>query len=289
MECLILGGTGTLGQAMLRRLLKAGLRRTDITIYSRDELKQQQLKAAHPGIKCMLGDIRDKNRLKQAAFGKDIVFHFAALKHIDVLEENAEESVKTNIIGTINAAQAAVCCAVKYFVFSSTDKAVLPINTYGYCKGIGERYLTSMNRLPGETKFSVYRWGNVVGSRGSAIPKFAKQLLAGETVTITHPAMTRFWIDIDEAAKYVYDTYHVGGDILVPAMKAAKVVTVINTIANMLGVKQFAMKEIGIRAGEKIHECLYTSHDSCVRSDTTDHYTQEELEALLAPALEKYL
>jgi UDP-N-acetylglucosamine 4,6-dehydratase/5-epimerase len=283
MKNLIIGGTGTLGTELLRRLTE---RENDITVFSRDEMKQQALKPEFPGVKWIIGDIRDRAAVDNClAHGDyDTIFYVAALKHVDVLEENPNEAIKTNILGTVNIAESCLKYRVKNLIFSSTDKAVLPINVYGMSKAVAERYLLNLNKH-GITKFSVFRWGNVLGSRGSAIHGFVQQLLAGKPVNITHTDMTRFWITIGDAVTFILRHFEGAppDKVLVPPMKACKLVTMIEVLADMLGVREFELNVIGIRPGEKIHECLESNHDYCVRSDTCEQYTKKEIRELLGP------
>lgn len=284
MKHLIIGGTGTLGRAVVSQLTREHPSH-EIIVFSRGELEQQRMRVQYPHLKYVIGDIRDYAAVCEAMRGVNVAYHFAALKHVDVVEANPLEAVKTNIDGTRNIAEAAVDCGVENLVFSSTDKAVLPINIYGMTKAIAEKYLLSRET---STNFSVYRWGNVVGSRGSAIPIFVNQLLSGRPVTLTDERMTRFWIRIETAAKYLLETFHdrqLKG-VRIPEMKAAKVTRVIDAIGAILGVDpQYEIT--GIRPGEKVHECLYTSHEHCLNSNTAPQYSDEELKALLAPTVQE--
>lgn len=283
MKHLIIGGTGTLGRAVVKELLTKDPA-TPIAILSRGELEQQKMRAAWPDLHYIIGDVKDRQSLAPAMRGVGCVYHFAALKHVDVVEANPMEAVRTNIEGTRNVATAALEAGVRHLVFSSTDKAVLPINTYGMTKAIAESYLLS---LEGFESNVVYRWGNVVGSRGSAIPIFVRQILEGKPVTLTHAEMTRFWIRIETAARFVVDTSTVAGpkEVRIPVMGAAKVIDVIETIGEILG-RVPHIEIIGIRPGEKIHECLHTSHEYCLNSNTATQYSRDELRALLFPTVD---
>lgn len=282
----IVGGTGTLGNALIKALHTYN----KITVFSRDELKQQLLKKRYPEITCILGDIRDPQSIERALKGMQVVFHVAALKHVDVLEANPLESYKTNVQGTINVANACVENGVNHCVFSSTDKAVLPINTYGYCKALSESYLLNLNGQ-GETKFSVFRWGNVLGSRGSVIHSFIKTLKEEHRIYLTDKRMTRFWIHIDQAVDFMVGNYrHAPKDkVMVPYMEAASVARVAATIAKLLGISEYETQIIGLRKGEKIHECLESNHDFCIRSDTANRISDEQLEKMLAPLIKEHL
>jgi UDP-N-acetylglucosamine 4,6-dehydratase/5-epimerase len=264
---LIIGATGTLGQELISQL---GNKR--IRAFSRCELKQKQLKEKFPHVQCYLGDIRDKDALNRAMKGVETVFHVAALKHIDVLEENPEESVKTNILGTINVCDIAEKNGVKRVVFSSTDKAVSPINVYGMSKGISEKIMLDRGHV-------VYRWGNITGSRGSAIHYFVNAIKNDLPVNLTHPDMSRFWIRIEDAVKFVLETYeNTTASILIPPMKAAPVIDVINAIGNVLG-KVPNIRITDLRRGEKIHESILEG----LSSKDSSQYTPQELVELMRP------
>lgn len=269
---LIIGGTGTLGKAVLKRLYG----KHQITILSREELKQQQLKKDYPNVKFVLGDIRDYESLRPHFYFKEKVYHFAAMKHVDVANENPEECIKINLLGTLNVAKACSEAGVLECYFSSTDKAVLPINTYGMCKGISENYLLDLNEKVG-TNFYVFRWGNVLGSRGSVIHAFLETLKKESKVYITHASMTRFWINIEDVVGYLLSNNVCQTEVNIPSMKAASVIRIAKLCAKHLGIKDYAVEITGIRSGEKIHECLYTSHDHCVRSDTAEQYSDDEI------------
>jgi UDP-N-acetylglucosamine 4,6-dehydratase/5-epimerase len=276
MKIAIIGGTGTLGQALISELIKD--RYNEILCISRCELKQKALREEYKGndrIKFALGDIRDRDRMFWLLGGIDAVFLTAALKHIDVLEENPEESIKTNISGVINVADAAIANGVKVVSFSSTDKAVEAINVYGMCKGIAEKILLSRNQKQNRTTFSVFRWGNVAGSRGSIIPIFAKTLKEEGRAYITDESMTRFWLRIEDAVKFMLGRYTKPG-LHIPPAKAAPVSMVIDSVARVIGIKAYSVVSIGLRAGEKIHEKLTPelSSEACT-------FTSPELDALV--------
>jgi UDP-N-acetylglucosamine 4,6-dehydratase len=209
--------------------------------------------------------------------GQYVVFHCAALKHVDTLEMNPEESVKTNVIGTMNVADAAIAERVRYVVFSSTDKAVFPVNAYGMSKGLSEKILLRRNRTQTTTQFSVFRWGNVVGSRGSVIPVFAQTLQTQGKAFITHPEMTRFWIRISEAARFMIARYRSADGVMIPPMKAARVVDVITSVGRALNLEKTDVEVIGIRPGEKIHESLSEG----LHSDEAPRMDRDELDTLV--------
>lgn len=285
MNYLILGGTGTLGQELARKLL-LNPRTERVTIFSRCELKQKQMQSDfghHPLLHFRVGDIRDKESLLSACRKIDVVFHVAALKHVDVLEENPEESVKTNILGTMNVAEAAIKCGVQFVVFSSTDKAVDPINVYGMSKGISEKILLRQNEIQNETTFLVYRWGNVIGSRGSVVGRFVEDLKKFNRVYLTSLEMTRFWIRIEDAVEFMLSTYsqHPGNEVMIPEIKSATLPQVVRVLAKITGVDHYSMQVVGVRRGEKLHEALRSEHDyDPLNSETSDAYSDEELEAI---------
>ncbi len=233
----------------------------------------------YPGVRFVLGDIRDRTSLDPHFIGKEIVFHFAAMKHVDMAEMNPEESIKINLLGSLNVAKAAIANGVRYCVFSSTDKAVLPINNYGMCKALSENYFLSQNKAQDATKFSVFRWGNVLGSRGSVIHSFLASLKETKSVKITDARMTRFWIDIRDAARYILDNYDSAeaSSTMIPPMKAAKVLKIAELCARYLNISDYQIEYTGIRAGEKLHECIFSDHSICYRSDTTQEYSDEEI------------
>lgn len=276
---LIIGGTGTLGKALLAKLPTR-----ECIVFSRDELKQHELRHEYPDLRCVLGDIRSKDSLKTAMDGIKTVYHVAALKHVDVLESNPEEAYKTNILGTMNSADLATQFGVQDFYFTSTDKAVLPINVYGMTKAISERYLLNLNRQkPFSTRFRVFRWGNIIGSRGSVVNLFTKSLVEEGKVRVTDKRMTRFWLRIDDAIEYMNRGYLDHSKVNFPEMKGAKVVDLAKAIAVIIGLKKYDIEEIGIRPGEKLHECIYSSHDECVRSDNSKQFTLQELVDQITP------
>lgn len=263
MRAFITGITGTLGTEVTRILLAEN---HEVIGYSRDEQKQRVFKYRD---KCTmyLGDVRDKDRLLEASRGADIIFHFAALKCVDSLEENPEESVATNIIGTQNVLYAQRINGILKVCFASTDKAVSPINVYGMCKGISEKLVL---RNPSNV---VCRYGNVIGSRGSVIPMFEKTLRDDQLVNITSTEMTRFWIKIEDAAEFVFHSGLTKCGLQIPFMKAASVVRVANAVANKVGVNPYRILHVGVRPGEKLHERLQQGLDSF----HCDQYTDQEL------------
>lgn len=281
MRHVILGGSGTLGREIARQLL-AQDHAPVVTIFSRDELKQKEMArdfGNHPKLHFVLGDIRDYEAVSRVLRGAQVAYAVAALKHVDTLELNPEESIKTNIQGTVNVANAAEANWVPHVIFSSTDKAVAPINTYGMCKAISERLLLRRNETQTRTRFSVYRWGNVASSRGSVIPIFLEALKKGQPVNITDPEMTRFLIRISDAVKFMLSTYSRAhtDQAMIPPMKAARVMDLLDAAADSMGIDEFETQVTGIRPGEKIHEEI----EPGVRSDSVTRFSHEELIALV--------
>lgn len=289
MRCAILGGTGTLGQALTKRLLSLD---HSVSVFSRCELKQADMRASFPEVSFTVGDIRDYDAVKRfLSRGFDVVYHVAALKHVDVLEKNPEESIKTNIHGTINVANACEAFNIPICVFSSTDKAVDPINVYGMSKGIAERILFHRNSIQSATKYSIFRWGNVVGSRGSAIPKFIKSIKAGEKIKVTDPLMTRYWIKIEDAVDFMVwnQSTAPANDACIPPMKSATVNDVISALVEILGKKFFSYELIGNRGGEKKHEMIQSEHsENPMGSLTAPRFERDELIEFLTPICEAY-
>lgn len=282
-KILITGGTGSLGHALLDQL--DGER---VSVLSREELKQKQTKQRYAAVRFFLGDVKnfaDVDRVISKV-KPTVVFHLAAQKHVDIAEENPDECIAVNLLGAQNVAE---CChnhGVAYAVFTSTDKAVLPINLYGMCKGAAEKYWLEMNR-DSDTHFSVFRWGNVCGSRGSVIHSFARSLKDEGTIRLTDISMTRFWIHLEDVARFMIDNYETAPDdkALIPPMKASPVICLAKAVARHLGVSTFDIDTIGIRRGEKYHECLWSEHDKCLRSDTAEQFTDDELDQLVARVL----
>jgi UDP-N-acetylglucosamine 4,6-dehydratase/5-epimerase len=281
-KVLILGATGTLGRAMIKELLENGSAR-EIRCVSRDELKLSELKKEFNDIriKTFIGDIRDKTSIAPQFRGVDTVFHFAALKRIPEMEAQPVECLKTNVLGTLNAAELARDYGIKDFIFSSTDKAALPINAYGKAKGLSEDILFSMNG--GATNFSVYRWGNIVSSRGAVTHAFSEAAVKGEPAKITDPEMTRFWIKIESAVKFILSSYAIpSNEPKIPKMKAARVVRVLEAICKIKGASVNYVIT-GIRPGEKLHENIVFERDKAQQpsSFTSPWYTDDELVELL--------
>lgn len=286
-EVLIIGGTGTLGQELVRQLLRRDPRQS-ITILSRDELKQQTMRRSfgdYKTLRFLIGDVRDRRSIERAMRDIDVIYHVAAMKHVDICEANPAEAVKTNVDGTFNVAAAALEHCVPRVIFSSTDKAVLPINVYGHTKAISERYLLSLNVEQPLTRFGVFRWGNVVGSRGSVLHRFAETLTTSRRVDITDPSMTRFWIRIEDAVRYMLSHERVPlTAAAIPTMKAAPVLRLAAAVARAVGVKTYSVNNVGMRPGEKVHEAIdWNQQMGLITSDNAPQYTDAELDDLVRP------
>jgi UDP-N-acetylglucosamine 4,6-dehydratase len=260
---LLTGGTGSFGQKFVEVMLKEYNPKT-IRIFSRDELKQWEMaqKFNHgERLRFFIGDIRDKERLERAMDGVDIVVHAAALKQVPLCEYNPFEAVKTNILGAQNVIEAALDHNVERVMAISTDKAVNPVNLYGATKMCMEKLFIAANSYVGpkrQTKMSCVRYGNVVGSRGSVIPLFKKQRQTGR-ITITDPRMTRFWITLEQGVRFVINCIEKmhGGEIFVPKIPSMRIMDLAKAIA-----PECEIEFIGIRPGEKIHECLLTEDEA---------------------------
>lgn len=252
---LVTGGTGSFGQHFVRTILQTG-RPKKVIVLSRDELKQveMQRQLSDPRLRFFIGDVRDRERLYRAFCGVDLVVHAAALKQVPACEYNPFEAVKTNILGTANVIDAAIDCGVKRVMVISSDKAVSPINLYGGTKLVAEKLSISANAYAGEsgTRFSVVRYGNVIGSRGSVVPLFEKSRPTGR-LPITDERMTRFWITIDQGVSFVLRCIDMmrGGEIFVPKVPSMRVIDLARTLA-----PECEIEVIGIREGEKLHEVL---------------------------------
>jgi len=260
---LITGGTGSLGKALVDYLLNETSARR-IAVFSRDELKQLQMRKEfgdNPRLRWFLGDIRDLSRLKRALHGVDFVIHAAALKQVDTGEYNPMEFIKTNVLGSQNLIDAAIDSGVKRVVALSTDKASSPINLYGATKLTADKLFVAANNYSFKygTTFSVVRYGNVMGSRGSVIPFFREIHAQGKPLPITDFRMTRFLISINQAVRFVIESIEVmsGGELYVPRIPSMRIIDLAQAIAP--GAK---MTEIGMRPGEKLHEEMISEDDS---------------------------
>jgi UDP-N-acetylglucosamine 4,6-dehydratase len=272
---LITGGTGSFGQAFVRAVLEQAPHIERLVIFSRDELKQFQMAqhfsdTVYKGIRFFLGDVRDLDRLRRAMEGIDTVIHAAALKQVPAAEYNPFEFIRTNILGAQNVIEAALDTGVKRVVALSTDKAAAPINLYGATKLCSDKLFTAANNIRGarDLRFTVVRYGNVMGSRGSVIPFFLEQRKTG-VLPITDPAMTRFNISLQEGVEMVLRALEnaQGGEIFVPKVPSCR----ITDIAHAIG-PDCEHRIVGIRPGEKIHEELITASDSYTTLDLGRYY-----------------
>jgi UDP-N-acetylglucosamine 4,6-dehydratase len=270
---LITGGTGSFGKSFARRLLRDHEPRR-LIIYSRDELKQFEMQQEFDA-SCMrwfIGDVRDGDRLRQAMNGVDVVVHAAALKQVPAAEYNPMECIKTNIHGAENVINAAIDNEVERVIALSTDKAANPINLYGATKLASDKLFVAANNMTGTrpTRFSVVRYGNVVGSRGSVVPFFRKLVAEGaEYFPITHESMTRFWITLDQGIQFVLDSFERmhGGEIFVPKIPSMRILDLAASID-----PDMATRIVGIRPGEKLHEIMCPADDSHLTVEFADHY-----------------
>ena len=270
---LITGGTGSFGRQYIQTLLQK-YRPKKLIVYSRDELKQFEMEQDYNDV-CMryfIGDVRDRDRLVQAMNGVDFVIHAAALKQVPAAEYNPMECIKTNIHGAENVIHAALQNNVEKVIALSTDKAASPINLYGATKLVSDKLFVAANNIAGghKTRFSVVRYGNVVGSRGSVVPFFKKQIDSGcDHLPITDVRMTRFWITLQQGVDFVlknFERMH-GGEIFVPKIPSVNIVDLAKAMAPDL-----PHKIIGIRPGEKLHEIMCPKDDSHLTLEFDDHY-----------------
>lgn len=274
---LVTGGTGSWGHELVTQLLKMNPGPKEIRIYSRGEHKQVEMRAEYsdPRLKFIIGDVRDKNILDFAMKGVDTVFHLAALKHVPVCEDNPWEAVLTNIYGTQNVIESAIENNVEVVVDVSTDKAVDPFNLYGVTKAAGERLIINANKLSStRTKFICIRGGNVIGTNGSVIPLFKRQILQDNKITITDPEMTRFLMSTQEAIGLIFkamDNY-TEGETFVLKMPAATVETIANSMIELFGNSKTKIKVIGKRQGEKMHEVLVSKNEIPFTESTKEKF-----------------
>ncbi|MDP2831867.1 MAG: UDP-N-acetylglucosamine 4,6-dehydratase (inverting) [Pseudomonadota bacterium] len=270
---LVTGGTGSFGKLYIRTLL-ARYQPRRLIVYSRDELKQfdMQQEFNAPCMRYFIGDVRDGERLSQAMNGVDYVIHAAALKQVPAAEYNPMECIKTNIHGAENVIKAALANNVDKVIALSTDKAANPINLYGATKLASDKLFVAANNMAGggRTRFAAVRYGNVVGSRGSVVPFFAKLIADGvDSLPITDPRMTRFWITLQEGVDFVLKNFQRmrGGEIFVPRIPSVHITDLAAAMA-----PQLATHVVGIRPGEKLHEIMCPSDDSHLTLEFVDHF-----------------
>ena len=280
-EVMIIGGTGSLGRTLVKKLIK-DYKPKGIRIYSRTEFLQwefqQELKLAgvEYNIAWCIGDVRDKERLARAMRRVDIVINAAAMKQVPACEDNPDEAIKTNIIGSMNIINCAIDAGVGRVLHVSTDKAVYPINLYGATKTVAEKLFIHANTYTGGhiTRFSCVRYGNVLGSRGSIVPLFREQAAKNGVITITDDQMTRFWIVLDRVSDFIIESVSTmfGAEIFIPKMPSMLIFDTAGAI-----VPGCVIHLIGIRKGEKLHECLLTEEESVFATVLNDRFVIEPL------------
>ena len=275
-KLLISGGTGSFGNAVLKRFLNSGL--AEIRIFSRDEKKQDDMRKHYNNakLKFYIGDVRDYQSVLNATRGVDYIFHAAALKQVPSCEFHPMEAVKTNVVGTDNVLEAAIQNEVKRVVCLSTDKAVYPINAMGISKAMMEKVMVAKSRNVDESKTVICgtRYGNVMASRGSVIPLFIDQVRSGKPLSITDPNMTRFMMTLADAVDLVLYAFEHGnnGDLFVQKAPAATVETLAIALNSLLGVPEHPIKVIGTRHGEKLYEALLSREEMACAQDMGDYY-----------------
>ena len=271
---LITGGTGSFGNAVLRRFLDSDL--AEIRILSRDEKKQDDMRKKFNSakLKFYIGDVRDYQSVLNAVRGVDFIYHAAALKQVPSCEFHPLEAVKTNVLGTENVLEAAINCGVSRVVVLSTDKAVYPINAMGISKAMMEKVAVAKSRSSSQTVINVTRYGNVMASRGSVIPLFTYQIRAGQPISITDPNMTRFMMTLDDAVDLVLYAFQHGkpGEIFVQKAPAATIETLAKALTGLLGVPSHPINVIGTRHGEKLYEALLSREEMVAAEDLGGYY-----------------
>lgn len=281
---LVTGGTGSFGKKFIETVFKKYPDVKRVVVYSRDELKQYEMaqqfpESKYPQIRFFIGDVRNGERLKRACEGIDTIIHAAALKHVPIAEYNPMECINTNVLGAENVVNAALDCGVNKVIALSTDKAAAPINLYGATKLCSDKLFIAANNMKGsrDLSFSVVRYGNVLGSRGSVVPFFLKKRKEG-TLPITHASMTRFNITLEEGVDMVLHAIENawGGELFVPKIPSYRITDVAKAIAP--SCKQ---EIVGIRPGEKLHEEMITETDSLCTYDCGKYY-------VIAPAVPRW-
>jgi len=277
---LVTGGTGSFGKKIVKILLDE-YKPEKVIVYSRDELKQHEMRSSGyeaPNLRYFIGDVRDLDRLRRAFEGVDIVVHAAALKQVPACEYNPMEAIKTNILGSSNVIDAALDAQVEKVIALSTDKAVNPVNLYGATKLAAEKLFIQSNSYAGgrKTRFSCVRYGNVVGSRGSVVPVFLRQREIGQ-VTVTDERMTRFWISLEQGVRFVLrcaEQMH-GGEVFVPKIPSMTILDLVKSIA-----PDAKVNVVGIRPGEKLHEVLISEDEARTTVELEDMFVVQPAEAL---------
>jgi UDP-N-acetylglucosamine 4,6-dehydratase/5-epimerase len=273
-KLLITGGTGSFGNAVLRRCLAADF--SEIRILSRDEKKQDDMRKSYHNtkLKFYLGDVRDSQSVLNAMRGVQFVFHAAALKQVPSCEFHPLEAVKTNVLGTENVLEAAIICGVERVICLSTDKAVYPINAMGVSKAMMEKVAVAKSRESDATVICVTRYGNVMASRGSVIPLFVEQTRRRQPITITDPNMTRFMMTLGDAVDLVLFAFEHGnpGEVFVQKAPAATIGTLARSVTEVLGVPYHPVDIIGTRHGEKLFEVLLSREEMVAAEDLGDYY-----------------
>lgn len=271
-KILITGGTGSFGKAFVRYALEH-LKPNVLRVFSRDELKQAQMQEEfknHPSLRFFIGDIRDADRVERAFRGVNVVIHAAAMKRIEACEYNPFEAVQTNIIGTKNVIDQAINCGIEKLISLSTDKACSPVNLYGATKLCQEKIVVQSNSYvgPKKTRLSCVRYGNVVGSRGSVVEVFKMQG-PSKTLTITDERMTRFWITLDQAVRFVHSSIEMmeGGEIFIPKIPSMKITDLAKAM-----YPEAQLKIIGIRPAEKLHEAMITEDEARNTIELSDRF-----------------
>jgi len=271
---LITGGTGSFGNAILKRFLDSSI--AEIRIFSRDEKKQDDMRKRYnsPKLKFYIGDVRDYQSILNAVRGVDFIYHAAALKQVPSCEFHPLEAVKTNILGTENVLEAAISCGVQRVVCLSTDKAVYPINAMGISKAMMEKIVVAKSRGNEATVICATRYGNVMASRGSVIPLFVEQIRAGLPITITDPNMTRFMMTLDDAVDLVLYAFEHGkpGEIYVQKAPAATIEILVKALTSLLGVPAHEISIMGTRHGEKLYEALLSREEMVSAQDLGGYY-----------------
>ena len=271
---LITGGTGSFGNAVLKRILNSNV--AEVRIFSRDEKKQDDMRKTYnnPKLKFYIGDVRDFDSVLNATRGVDYIFHAAALKQVPSCEFHPMQATKTNVIGTENVLEASIISKVKRVICLSTDKAVYPINAMGISKALMEKVAIAKSRNSSDTIICITRYGNVMASRGSVIPLFIDQIISGKPITITDPNMTRFMMTLDSAVDLVLHAFSNGqkGDIFVQKSPSVSIEVLVKSITNIMNVPDYPIHEIGTRHGEKLFEVLLSREEMASAEDNGQYY-----------------